>query len=69
MVVKLIYSKVLFQNDYRTTSGHGQCICIRLLLQDEIKLHFPRMQCKSDNMAPKFGLFSPKINGRKYPLY
>ena len=34
------------------------CICMQLLLLDEIKLHLPRMQCKSDNMVPKFGLFS-----------
>ena len=33
---------------------------MQLLLLDEIKLHLPRMQCKSDNMVLKFGLFFPK---------
>ena len=44
------------------------CICMQLLLLDDIKLHLPRMQCKGDNMAPKFGLFFSDRNGRKYPL-
>ena len=34
------------------------CLCMQLLILDEIKLHLPRMKCKSDNMALKFGLFS-----------
>ena len=33
------------------------CICMQLLLLDEIKLHLPRMQCKSDNMALKFWIY------------
>ena len=44
------------------------CVCMRLLLLDEIKLHLPRMQCKSDNMAPKFGLFFSKNKWLKIPF-
>ena len=39
------------------------CICMQLLLLDEIKLHLPRMQCKSDNMVPEFWIIFFETNG------
>ena len=42
-----------------------------IIFQDEIKLHLPRMHCKSEalaKMAPKFGLIFADKNVQKYPL-
>ena len=44
------------------------CICMGLLLLDEIKLHLPRMQCKSDNMVLKFWIIFFEYKWPKIPF-